>query len=382
MRKVLLSIFGPSNVVAALASVETYGFLVHGDSRADITTVLHFPGQGIETHEELKRVIDPMLQGRGHRPCIAIPQTSLPLSSLSSMIGDISEVHYAHNVVGEVTDICLSSYPNAEVVTFGDALGCIYDKNFHIALATGKPGEISDSRSPLAVVVLPMDQTGKLLDDTNLIIVPRNVAQSVTYSCISGSTDLAKYCAEIVALTSEPRYLMLLENISDGGFTTQENELALYQEIVESHIPKGASVIIKEHPLSVASIGTKLSDRLSNNYQTLVVSRDFSRSPVELWYDLLNNSILVGFSYACISVCYLYGVETIFPMSRKLIEKYFPEHLWPSYDDAIRAIFEQRLRVLDWDRASVLWAGNFENSGEIRTIGPNNVHSAVKQLLT
>jgi len=173
-----------------------------------------------------------------------------------------------------------------------------------------------------------MDQTGNCLDGKELLIVPKDLVLEVVSDSQKSVPELADYSRELLASAPGPHFLVLLENASDGNFLEFDREVALYEEMVRSHVSLGSTLIIKAHPLSIAPVDEALSRCLASDYVVRRVSDRFRRYPMELWRDLIRACEVMTMSYCSISLTFLYGKSVIYPMIPSLIEKYFPRQFW------------------------------------------------------
>lgn len=404
----LVSVFGPGNVMAALSAVRWRESQQGRDTVGGVVTIVHTPGlpataatesavvverlissQGWETPMVLTDGdVDGIVQGANHSPYREV------LRRFRQRVGreHFDEVYFAHDVVGRLPELAMNAYPNAERITYGDALGSVYDKRYHLALATGtSPTEGTRPRrgwltalvrngvksvrrnatrialgAPLtlqatsAILVLPMDQTGDCLSGKQLWVVPKSVVQSIIADCNRAVPELRLHTQDLLAGTPQPRYLILLENLSDGGFTSLEREAALYEGVVRSHAAAGATIVIKEHPQAVAPIGDVLARRIETEYVVRKLAPALRRHPVELWEDLVRSCQPISISYPCISLRFLYGRRVIYPVDDNLIETYFPPEYWKSYMNADRLYRGQMASLDAWDGKSILWRGTRE----------------------
>jgi hypothetical protein len=137
-----------------------------------------------------------------------------------------------------------------------------------------------------------------------------------------------------------------------------EREVALYEEMLRRNAPHAATVIVKEHPLSIAPIGEVLAQRLTPHYTVRRVSSDFHRYPVELWSDLVEACQVISMSYCSISLTFLYDKRVIYPIETSLIEEYIPPRFWDSYKNADALYRGQLANLATWDGQTVLWRGS------------------------
>jgi hypothetical protein len=396
----LISIFGPNNILAAICALKwsTLTSKPDLDDKGQVVVVISHPGMPDPVLLESKKIIERITSGLGwkrpvlildeQRRSISDPRTpySWILREFKHLIDldEISEFYFAHDIVGNIPELAMNAFPKAKRITFGDALGSIYDKRYHLELASSpnsQPG-VSNVKKDLpeiirsvpkrfkhillssinilrrqhqadkAVLILPMDQTGKCLDSLELSVVPKWLVNKVIQDCNKGLPELVQYCKNLVKSTTGPRYVFLLENIADGGFASVESEVKMYEEMININIPKGSTIFIKSHPLSVLPVEKYLCERLERDYLAIIISNEFRRYPIELWDELVKNCEILSMSYGTISLRYLYGINTKYAMKYSIIE------YWNSYKNAHDLYYNQLDRLSKWDGNGILWKGH------------------------
>ena len=283
----------------------------------------------------------------------------------------------------------MNAFPNAQRITFGDALGSIYDAELHLRLASGISvdsakkirlgvktriklgikkvikltlgllfGFPRNFQATEALLIIPMDQTGECLKEMKLVVVPKKHVLGLIEQCEKSFGRLSHYEDQLLSHSHGQSALILLENISDGNFISQENELTVYEELIRKTVPKHSTVFIKAHPLSIAPINDKLALRLKNDYSPFLISNEFSRVPIELWTSLVKKCQIISISYSCISLSFLFDLDIVYPFGVKIIEKYFPQKFWDSYRNADQLYRGQLEKLKNWDGNGVLWKGS------------------------
>ena len=282
----------------------------------------------------------------------------------------------------------MNAFPDALRVVYGEGLGQVSEKKYSLALAAGASIEeahrAARGRSnlehrrfrsvvkgvvrkaafgaprvfdaDLAALIIPMDQTGSALADNPLTVVPKRVALEVIADCKGVLPELAKYSRDILTNTPAPHYVMLLENFADADMMSFEDETAMYEAVVRQYIPRGATILLKTHPLSIAPIETAVDARLSGEYAVRVIPQDLGRYPMELWSDLISSCEVISMmSYCGISLAYLYDKSTICPLDFEVVQRFFPERAWDRMRD-VALLYHGQLRNLEtWDGTSILW---------------------------
>jgi len=401
----LVSVFGPGNVLAALSAVKWRESQRSEDTDWNVVTLVHTPGLPEPIARDSGVVVERLISSQGWPEPLVLTDADMEevvkggrfpryrevLRRFRRKLGTehFDEIYYAHDVVGRVPELAMNAYPDAKRITFGDALGSVYDKRYHIALAIG-PRSVSgggplrrvrgvarrrleeartgilgfflgaprDLQAGTAMLILPMDQTGACLASMELFIVPKNLVRDIISQCNEAVPELTQYVRQLLIGAPVPRFVMLLENISDGHFMSFEREVALYEEMVRRNAPRGATLIVKEHPLSIAPVGEVLAKRLTPDYSVRRVSPEFHRYPLELWRGLVEACQVISMSYCTISLTYLYDKSVIYPMEMSLIEEYIPPRFWDSYKNADALYRGQLANLATWDGQSVLWRGS------------------------
>ena len=402
-RSCLVHVFHSGNVLAAISAVKWYGLQRHGDERADVVTLAHNPGLSDDAAQESVVVVERMIASQGWPKPIVLTRGEMneitgrwtPYDAVLHRfrekmgVGHFDEVYYTHDLVGRATELAMNTYPRATHITFGDALGNIDNKDYKLALLGLRQSRVNrqtELRTRLrprrvlnvlkarlqqtilggaepfqackAVLILPIDNPGDGLNDKDLFIVPKQLVLEILSNCQRAAPELAKYSRGLLTGTPAPHFLMLLENFTDGGRTSFESEVAMYEEMMQSHVPQGATVFIKAHPNSVAAVDEALCSRLSPHYATQVVSRDFRRYPVELWSDLVATCQVISMGYPGISLAFLYDKPVIYPFSPSLVETYFHQRVWNYYKYLDLVTREKLANLATWDGQSILWKGS------------------------
>lgn len=409
-RTCLVHIYGTSNILAALSAVSWYGIYKKNDQPVKVITIINTPGLSSVVLKEIDRNIaeiivplgwfEPVVLSDQDIDQIMQPYTinghykrTISLFRNTLNLEEVDEVYYAHDVGSDVPSLAMNAYPNAKRITFGDALGSIYNTQLHLRLASGNPEvsepiavrkeifpllkktlkmgikKISDFsfgapiifQAETAVLILPMDQTGDCLNNKELIVVPKNHVLKIIHTCEKNLNSLTSYIKKLLVAGKGPYALVLLENISDGNFLTKDKEVALYEDLIRKKVPKHTTIFLKSHPLSVAPINEILAQRLEGDYQPILINNDFSRIPIELWSSLVQQCKVISISYSCITLSFLFGLEIEYPFTNQIIEQYFPDRYWDSYKNSDKLYRGQLKNLQTWDGQGILWKGSYYN---------------------
>lgn len=406
-RTCLVSLYGNSQVLAALSAVRWYNLQRHGDDDIKVVTVVNTPGFSDVIMRERGGTLTKIIASQGWpKPILLNDQDMTEFAWPSHKIltyreilrrfrrklgvEHIDEIYYAHDIGGRVPGLAMNAFPEAERIIFGDGMGSLYNKTYHLALLSGASldqarqalrtgrhfpvrslkralfncltdvllGKPQPYQADKAVLILPMDQTGNCLDDMELIVVPKQQVQKIISDCQNSIPELVEYSRGLLASGPPPYIIILLENISDANLTTLEKEVSLYEENIRSHVSPKATVFIKGHPLSIAPVDEMLSHRLGTDYFPRVISHEFARYPIELWSGLVSACQVISIAYSNITLAYLYDVPVIYALNNSLIEKYIKPVFWDSFRDADLLYRGQLANLNNWDGQSVLWKGS------------------------
>jgi hypothetical protein len=372
------TLFHTGNLLAALCSLETFA-QKRGTPGGETVFCLYSPGMPPDILDRNARVIDAVLASLGIGPCRVLHDADLPRFGGDKAVPDpeererlrqwlgvpeAGEVHYAHDVVGRAAELLMRAYPDACRITFGDALGSVYNKAAHLANALDEPIASVAARLPKhgfqateACLVLPIDQYGDSLTGKTLHVVPRERVLDVVARCAAGLPELDAGLATLLERSSPPRCLFLLENLTDADFIAFDRELALQERMVRAHAPPGACVILKPHPLSVSPMADALAARLADTYTVVPVAPELCRYPVELWARLVRSCQVIAWSYSALSLRYLYGQRVVYALEPEMIETYFEPRMWEFMKDS-RRLMVNPLQGLDtWDGSGPLYSG-------------------------
>lgn len=388
-RKVLVHVYHPGNALGAMCSALWYG-RAKGLPPAEVTALLSNPYVSQDMLENMADIVATLSAGQGWPRPIILSATEMAAvlrgasppgpdagKRFRQLIGHeaFDEVHYVHDVAGPVVGLALTAYPDAYPITFGDALGSLNNAAYHRALYEGRPvaacvaagrgharkaakGLVAQAKT--VVALLPTDQTGDCLEGKELLIVPREAALEIIASASEHLAIQNAYFHELLAVTRMPRFLYLLENIEESDFATQENALALQEEIIARNIPPGAGIILKPHPMSSTDLVLELSRRLSPRYAPVCLGKAFWRYPVEFMSPLLAACHPVCWSYGTLSLSFLSGKQLVHAIDENLIRRYMHRNRWGSMVNSMRLVTGPLANLNDWDRTGPLWSGQYE----------------------
>lgn len=259
-------------------------------------------------------------------------------------------IYYAHDISADfIAQSAMQAFPDAERVCFGDGLGIFYSNDYFTDMAYPVPsaGEIfkgphrvlrnllcrlkrkwtlpsKDRRldAQYALPILPCDPGGDFLKNKTLLGVDNNNVLHVR-NALSASVERHLSKAKLAATTNEKAdFVILVGSYTESGLTTEERELALYNEVANLYIAAGSRIALKPHPVSSERKVARIRRELSSNYDVHIMG--YGELPIESMPALLADSKVISFSYSSISLLYLYNCKVLHVLNQSLINKYFP----------------------------------------------------------
>ena len=173
-----------------------------------------------------------------------------------------------------------------------------------------------------ALPILPCDPGGDFLKNKTLLGVDNNNVLHVR-NALSASVERHLSKAKLAATTNEKAdFVILVGSYTESGLTTEERELALYNEVANLYIAAGSRIALKPHPVSSERKVARIRRELSSNYDVHIMG--YGELPIESMPALLADSKVISFSYSSISLLYLYNCKVLHVLNQSLINKYFP----------------------------------------------------------
>jgi hypothetical protein len=414
---VVAYVISPIHVIAAIAAIRAR----HGSTPVRVTLAVHWPGVDTQHVLELHALVSDMTRRLdGIEACVAVPNDALnPLigrepaevaPQLRALVGghDFAEIYYAHDVIGVLYAMLAQSYPSATRICFGDGLGNVYERHYHLGLLgievpkspplregeenesgltgylrrflglAGRAAARSEARAlsklPFglssipphdAALILPIDQSGEFLRNVRLQVIPRSIVLEVLQEISASCTALQAHVQELLARTqghSKAAFLLMTENNAEGNFMSFDRDVDMYCAIIARYCPLGSVIVLKSHPGETLPRNEAIRTRLSSTYEVIEFSAALKRYPIELAGDLVRRCGLICMSYPTLSLKYLFGLDVIQPTDDSFIEQWYPEQYWVSYKNSL-ALYSHPLQQLGaWDGRSLLWRGHEDAS--------------------
>lgn len=298
--------------------------------------------------------------------------------------GSFDEIYYPHDVGGFIFQLLSGSNPDAIRITTGENLGHVFERDVYFSyfnpesqrprlrvslrslmktfFSKGKVASdpaplVPDYRPHLAILAMPIDQSGKYLSGLDLIVPPRQLVQEIARECASNCRRLQDYVGSLMTSPDQRRYVLCTQNFFECGTIDKDNDVGMWCDIIRSSCEPSSTVLIKTHPAETMSRAAGIAASLGSEYKIIELDKTFSRYPIELWSEFVKNTVVITGSTPMLTLKYLYDVDCIQPFSDSLIEKWFPQPVWRFYKNGLSLNTLPLARFPAWNNSGVLWAG-------------------------
>jgi hypothetical protein len=186
------------------------------------------------------------------------------------------------------------------------------------------------------------------------------LARSVLLRMSRSFTELKSFIAETIASSGPSKiFVILMENMAEGGSMPLETEIEMYASAVCECAPHGSMIVLKGHPGESLDRYSKMTELLSPNYRLISVPSKFKRIPYELWIDLIERSEAISLSYPSLSLPYLYGKRALNPANDQFVEKWCDPLLWNSFKNGLKLYRIPLENLATWNGKGLLARGPF-----------------------
>lgn len=247
--------------------------------------------------------------------------------------------YYSHDASADHTaQALMQAFPAAKHVCYGDPPGFLYpapssvDASYFPRSALkqlfwrsrlgGLRNLLHASVSIISVDFRPPSQT---LQPQQVHVLPRALLLETLFELKAGLRSIAPEIdawAEAQTPGTPDSYLLLLSNFTDSGMTTRADELAMYAEICQAHVPPGRTIYLKPHIGTPPEFISLLLSRLSA-YNVIVFPTAAQQLPIELFPELLTRSHVLSVSSSSALIAYLFEHSVSHVLTENLIQRYF-----------------------------------------------------------
>lgn len=285
-------------------------------------------------------------------------------------------VHYAHDIGSDfLAQSAMQAFPHARRACFGDALGVVYSNDYYTRLTYPLAPFPAYLRTPkktlthlfwralrshtlpprrarldaeFAVPILPCDPGGDFFPGKTLLPVARDTLEQV----LGGLAQGAGHASD---MSYAHMHLMLLGSYCESGFNSEEEELALYLEAAQLHVPTGEPILLKAHPASFGTKVERLANALGARHPVTLFGED--ALPIEAMRHLARCRSVISFSYSSVSLHYLYGSNVVHALTQDLIERHFPPASRPWVMDSNALYLDQLTQAVQLRSKQLAEAG-------------------------
>jgi hypothetical protein len=216
---------------------------------------------------------------------------------------------------------------------------------------------LPDFKPDIAALILPVDQSGRFLQQVPLTVCPRELAIAVINECSRACGDLQAYIDSLLREHADKqRCVLLTENWAEGGFIDFERETELYCHLVERSCGSDSTLFVKPHPAESLPRVAAIRARLGRSFKVVELDPAYRRYPIEVWPRIVRECRILSVMYPVLSLKFLYDVDVIQPMDDAMIEEWFPAWTQASYKNSLSLNMEPLARLSRWDGRSVLWS--------------------------
>ena len=272
------------------------------------------------------------------------------------------------------------AYSKAYKIIYGDFYGLVYETNFYKKNNPWQPSlkrrlylkikeiwqnltrqNIPPGKFDEAVLTTPIDYSGSYLKNIKHSFVPLSLFKEI----IKAASEFIKpevlgYLQSKCDRNGSRIDMMLLTTsgtVKEGTLEFQQ-KVSGYLELVKKYCPSGGKVMIKPHPRSSSVENVTLLNRLSANYQPILLDERISCYPIELIVLFLQVDLVVSFlSCSSIVIASLGNYNQIYEHDRSFFEKYIKKQELDYLLGAQKMISESVRSIKNgWDGETVLWS--------------------------
>lgn len=299
------------------------------------------------------------------------------VAALQAELGEarFDEIFLARDFCGEGSALIGNAYPGAHKVAYGDSFGLLADRTqfgnydpkapLRSTLSACKQlvrralfGGPRQFTFDTAVLSLPIDLSRGELTGVALMVPSRQHVQNTVAAIGAVLDELRGYSRSLLApVGAATCQLFLLSNLSASGLMSEDNEIALYVDIIDAVSGPGDVIFLKVHPRSSRRVLDAVVTHIGAAHQIRIIDdAKLARLPVELWADLIAASNVVAmFSTSALNIKYIHGKDVVLPLTTVLIDRYaYPDKV--AYIAGIHCMISNAMALLErWDGQSILW---------------------------
>ncbi|ASQ46412.1 polysialyltransferase family glycosyltransferase [Legionella clemsonensis] len=288
----------------------------------------------------------------------------------------LTEIFFSHDISSDFwNQTLMHAFPKATRVCYGDALGLVYSHHHFTQLMyrlkqSNKiiltnilarlkrkffyPSKKKQLLAHQAILTIPCDPGNDFLTQCELSIISQQELRDCVKNLADALPDFKTHLKELTLQSAVPCFLLMPSNFTESKLTTLENEIALYQEILNTHTPKGSQIIIKPHPAHNPIFLQAIIEVLKKNYEIYLVDNQYHHLPIELAESLIQGCEVLSVSYSSISIPYIYNKPVKHVLTQEMIDKYFSREKKYWFTESNNLYLRMITALQDWDQKNVL----------------------------
>lgn len=387
IKKRLLAVQGPLQFVAGYIAMDWFGKARATAEGYDNVLLMYDFLMPEELEPEFVAVITRLAQVAGWHAVKFIGAARMRQLMAGSYAGSVAalraelgvpefdQIFMARDFCGAGSALIGNAYSSAHKVAYGDSLGLVADRTqfgnhdpkapLRSVLSACKQlarralfGGPRPFAFDTAVLSLPLDLSHGELAGVALMVPSRQHVRDTVGAIGAVLDELQDYSRSLLAPAGAAVcQLFLLSNLSASGLMSEENEIALYTDIIGSVSGRGDLLFLKVHPRSSRRVLDAVVSRIGvANQVSIIDDAKLARLPVELWSDLIAASNVVAiFSTGALNIKYIHDKDVVLPLTTALIERYvYPDKV--AYIAGVHGMIGDAVAALgDWDGQSILW---------------------------
>lgn len=280
-------------------------------------------------------------------------------------------IYFSHHATSDFTaQTFIQAFPNAKLICYGDAFGNFIDQDYLKPLIKNNVRNFFSwlkrkikllgchfLNPKITRLMIPINLSTDSLQKIPLEIPTKKHAQQVLNQLQKNNILFNQYISSLChELKNGSAYLFLLNNLACSKLTSVQNEILLYQAIIEKQVPQKSLLLLKPHA-GANLLQTKILANwaIKKGYIVKIFPSHFFTMPIELAEELIKNCHILSTSYPTISLHYFYNRSVIHALDDHLIERYFfpQKKEWAKHQNQIYIDVEKKLNT--WDGNSILY---------------------------
>ena len=262
---------------------------------------------------------------------------------------------YSHDINNHLINILNQLYRNIEPISYGDAYGIYFNKQFffeNIGIKYEKPKKFKHILQQKFCSILPTDMGDAI--DKQPIIVKKECFKDVLMKI--SPKNLQKYEEKLLSnYANKTKALLMTENLAEGGVISHDKEIQVYIDFIEKYVPKNSVIFVKSHPHEIHDRARDIKKRMKKYYKIVKIENRYNFYPMEIFANFIDKmDIIICNGSPIITFKYLYNKDVINPRLDPHYSNSY--HFTTNLDQAIDKATKETLKLIDnWDGKTVIY---------------------------